>query len=128
MSVKFKEGTQWCKLFYVATTVFHKNLTKPAEGTIGCKMLQLLEPLQSFTYCSVLEVRVRLLAISCRKTTNPINKREIPASGKFTKYSKCSLLTISVYFSKELAARHLYLMKLSKRSKRKTPREQLSGG
>ena len=110
MSVKFKEGTQWCKLFYVATTVFHKNLTKPAEGTIGCKMLQLLEPLQSFTYCSVLEVRVRLLAISCRKTTNPINKREIPASGKFTKYSKCSLLTISVYFSKELAARHLYLM------------------
>ena len=92
MSVKFKEGTQWCKLFYVATTVFHKNLTKPAQGTIGCKMLQLLEPLQSFTYCSVLEVRVRLLAISCRKTTNPINKREIPASGNLpsTRSARCS--------------------------------------
>ena len=56
----------------------------------------------------------RLLAITWRKTTYPIlNKREIPASGKFTKYSRCSLLAICIFlktlvisvFSKVLTAR-----------------------
>ena len=35
---------------------------------------------------------MRLLAITWHKTTCPINKTEISASGKFTKYSKFSLL------------------------------------
>ena len=54
--------------------------------------------------CSVLEVSARLLAITWRQTTYLIlNRREIPASGKLTKYSKCSLLAICI-FLKTLAA------------------------
>ena len=56
----------------------------------------------------------RLLAFTWRKTTYPIlNKREIAASRKFTKYSKCSLCALCIFlktlaisvFSKVLAAR-----------------------
>ena len=55
----------------------------------------------------------RLLAITWRKTTYPIlNKKEIAASRKFTKYSKCSLCALCIFlktlaisvFSKVLAA------------------------
>ena len=49
-------------------------------------------------YCSVLELSARLLAITWRKTTYPVlNKRESPASGKFTKYSKYSLVAICIF-------------------------------
>ena len=71
-------------------------------------MLGLIEPPQLCTYCSVLEVSATLLAITRRKTTYPINKREIPASGKFTKYSKCSLLVICIFLKCSLLARKIW--------------------
>ena len=71
-------------------------------------MLGLIEPPQLCTYCSVLEVSATLLAITRRKTTYPINKREIPASGKFTKYSKCSLLAICIFLKCSLLARKIW--------------------
>ena len=39
-----------------------------------------------------------------RDFVNPINKREIPACGKFTKYSKCSLLAICIFLKCSLLA------------------------
>ena len=113
------EITRLYKLFLSSNGHSNGCLPEEAEGTISCETLELVEPTQFCTYCSVLEVWTRLLAISWRKTTNPICKREIPASGKFIKYSKCSLLTISVYFSKEVAARHLYFLKCSRAARKK---------
>ena len=61
MSAKFKESTQWYKIFLRSNghsngCLQYKNVTKQAEGTIGCKMLQLVEPPQFCICCSVLEV------------------------------------------------------------------------
>ena len=67
-------------------------------ATIVCMLLE-FEPPLFCTYRCVLEVSPRLLAITWRKTTFPINKRELPPSGKFTKYSKCSLLAICIFLS-----------------------------
>ena len=51
MSVKFKESTQWYKFFLRSNRhsngcLPYENMTKQAKGTIGCKMLQLVEPPQ----------------------------------------------------------------------------------
>ena len=32
MSVKFKESTQWYKIFHVATTAYYKNVTKNIDN------------------------------------------------------------------------------------------------
>ena len=45
---------------------------------------------QNFCNCSHARTLVNMYSIP-RDFVNPINKREIPARGKFTKYSKCSL-------------------------------------
>ena len=61
MIVKFKESTQWYKFVlrnngHSNGCLPYKNVTKQSEGTIGCKMLQLVEPPQFCICCSVLEV------------------------------------------------------------------------
>ena len=69
---------------------------------IGCKMLGkwLNRPMQLCICYSVLEVWTTLLA--WRKTTYSINKRQIPARGKFTKYSKCSRFAICIFLKSSL--------------------------
>ena len=60
---------------------------------------------QKLHKCSLARARnifatARMLVDMCsvvRDFVNPSNKREIPASGKFTKYSKCSLLAICIF-------------------------------
>ena len=89
-------------------------------------MLGLVEPPSLGTYCSVLEVSARLLAKNRRKTTYPINKIETPASGKFTKYLKCSLLAICINFSKVLAARKKNLTTSRARKNKHTARKDHS--
>ena len=71
------------------------NLTDSREATwrnLASSRAQLAVRCWLCTYYSVLEVSARLFTITWRKTRYPINKRQIPANGKFTKYSKCSLL------------------------------------
>ena len=76
MSVKFKESTQWYKLFLRSNGPSNGCLPEEAEGTIGCKTPELVEPPQFCTYYSVLEVWTKLLAIYWHKTTYPIDERE----------------------------------------------------
>ena len=58
---------------------------------------------QNFCNCSHARTLVNMYSIA-RDFVNPINKREIPARGKFTKYSKCSLLAISIFLKCSLLA------------------------
>ena len=69
---------------------------------------------QKLNGCSLARARkifatARMLALVnmysiARDFVNPINKREIPACGKFTKYSKCSLLAISIFLKCSMLA------------------------
>ena len=54
ISVKFKESTQWYKLFLRSNGHSNGCLPEEAEGTTGCKALEKVEPSRFCTYCSVL--------------------------------------------------------------------------
>ena len=55
MTVNFKKSTQWYKLFLRSNGHSNGCLPEEAESTIRCKTLELVEPPQFCTYCSVLE-------------------------------------------------------------------------
>ena len=96
------EITRLYKLFLSSNGHSNGCLPEEAEGTISCETLELVEPTQFCTYCSVLEVWTRLLAISWRKTY-PINKERfqlaenLPSTrGARCSPAKCNFLKISL--------------------------------